>query len=71
MSASTSRRYPPELRERAVRMVAEVCASHPGESPILSPPGLEPVVVFWIQLISQATGVWVCLHAAAYSAWVR
>jgi hypothetical protein len=29
------------------------------------------VVVFWIQLISQATGVWVCLQAAAYSAGVR
>jgi hypothetical protein len=24
-----------------------------------------------IQLISQATGVWVCLHPAAYSAGVR
>jgi hypothetical protein len=43
-----------------------------GESPILSPPGFRVrVVVFWIQLISQATGVWVCLQAAAYSAGVR
>src|SRR5271156_579226 len=31
MSASTSRRYPPELRERAVRMVAEVRAGHDTE----------------------------------------
>jgi transposase len=31
MSGSTSRRYPPELRERAVRMVAEVRASHETE----------------------------------------
>lgn len=31
MSGSTSRRYPAELRERAVRMVAEVRASHDTE----------------------------------------
>ena len=31
MPGSTSRRYPPELRERAVRMVAEVRASHATE----------------------------------------
>lgn len=28
MSGNTSRRYPPELRERAVRMVAEIRADH-------------------------------------------
>src|SRR6476619_145279 len=31
MPGSTSRRYPPDLRERAVRMVAEVRASHATE----------------------------------------
>jgi transposase len=31
MSGSASRRYPPELRERAVRMVAEVRAEHESE----------------------------------------
>ena len=31
MSGSASRRYPPELRERAVRMVAEVRADHESE----------------------------------------
>ena len=44
------------------------------ESPLLSPPGfrvgLEWVCLIRIQLISQATVVWVCLHAAAYSAGV-
>ena len=31
MSASTSRRYPVELRERAVRMVGEIRADHESE----------------------------------------
>lgn len=31
MSGSVSRRYPPELRERAVRMVAEIRADHESE----------------------------------------
>ena len=31
MSGSTSRRYPPELRERAVRMVTEVADQHESE----------------------------------------
>ena len=31
MAGSTSRRYPPELRERAVRMFAEVRAAHETE----------------------------------------
>ena len=31
MSANSSRRYPPELRERAVRMVAEVRGQHDTE----------------------------------------
>ncbi|WP_373279269.1 IS3 family transposase [Skermania piniformis] len=31
MSGSTSRRYPPELRDRAVRMVAEIRAGHESE----------------------------------------
>ena len=31
MSASTSRRYPAELRERAVRMVAEIRSDHESE----------------------------------------
>lgn len=31
MSGNTSRRYPPELRERAVRMVAEVRDQHESE----------------------------------------
>ena len=31
MSGSSSRRYPPELRERAVRMVAEVSGQHDTE----------------------------------------
>ena len=31
MSANSSRRYPPELRERAVRMVAEVSGQHETE----------------------------------------
>jgi transposase len=31
MSANSSRRYPPELRERAVRMVAEIREQHETE----------------------------------------
>ena len=31
MPGSTSRRYPPELKERAVRMVAEIRADHESE----------------------------------------
>lgn len=31
MSGSTSRRYPPELKARAVRMVAEIRADHDSE----------------------------------------
>ena len=31
MPGSTSRRYPPELRERAVRMVAEISDQHASE----------------------------------------
>ena len=31
MAGSTSRRYPPELRERAVRMVAEISDQHDSE----------------------------------------
>ena len=31
MAASTSKRYPPELRERAVRMVAEIAGDHESE----------------------------------------
>ena len=31
MSGSVSRRYPPELRERAVRMVAEIRVDHESE----------------------------------------
>ena len=31
MSANSSRRYPPELRERAVRMVAEIRSQHDPE----------------------------------------
>jgi transposase len=31
MSGSVSRKYPPELRERAVRMVAEIRAEHESE----------------------------------------
>jgi transposase len=31
MSSSTSRKYPPELRERAVRMVAEIRGEHESE----------------------------------------
>lgn len=31
MAGSTSRRYPPELRERAVRMVAEIRDQHESE----------------------------------------
>ncbi len=31
MSGNTSRRYPPELRQRAVRMVAEIRAEHESE----------------------------------------
>lgn len=31
MSGNTSRRYPPELRGRAVRMVGEVCGQHESE----------------------------------------
>jgi transposase len=31
MSGSASRRYPPELRERAVRMVAEIRGDHDSE----------------------------------------
>jgi hypothetical protein len=43
-----------------------------GESPLLSPPGSRAgLLLIWIQLISQATGWWVCLHRAAYSAGVR
>ncbi|MEJ6802185.1 hypothetical protein VJK91_11970 [Mycobacterium tuberculosis variant bovis BCG] len=32
MSGGSSRRYPPELRERAVRMVAEIRVNRPGMS---------------------------------------
>lgn len=31
MAASTTKRYPPELRERAVRMVAEIAGNHESE----------------------------------------
>ena len=31
MSGGSSRRYPPELRERAVRMVAEISDQHASE----------------------------------------
>ncbi|CMQ30802.1 transposase [Mycobacterium tuberculosis] len=31
MSGGSSRRYPPELRERAVRMVAEIRGQHDSE----------------------------------------
>ncbi len=31
MAGSTSKRYPPELRERAVRMVAEIAGDHESE----------------------------------------
>ena len=31
MSGNVSRRYPPELRERAVRMVAEIRGDHESE----------------------------------------
>ena len=31
MPGNTTRRYPPELRERAVRMVAEIRPEHPSE----------------------------------------
>jgi hypothetical protein len=31
MSGGSSRRYPPELRERAVRMVAEISGQHGSE----------------------------------------
>ena len=31
MSGGSSRRYPPELRERAVRMVAEISGQHDSE----------------------------------------
>jgi transposase-like protein len=31
MSGGSSRRYPPELRERAVRMVAEISDQHDSE----------------------------------------
>ena len=31
MAGSTSKRYPPELRERAVRMVAEIDGNHESE----------------------------------------
>lgn len=31
MSGGSSRRYPPELRERAVRMVAEISDQHESE----------------------------------------
>ena len=31
MSGNSSRRYPPELRERAVRMVAEISDQHESE----------------------------------------
>ncbi len=33
MSSATNKRYPPELRERAVRMVAEVQHEYPHEYP--------------------------------------
>jgi hypothetical protein len=42
-----------------------------GESPILSPPGFRVGLLIRIQLISQVTGWWVCLHRAAYSPGVR
>ena len=35
MSGNVSRRYPPELRERAVRMVAEVLPNYPSEWPAM------------------------------------
>lgn len=37
MSGSTSKRYPAELRERAVRMVAEVRPDHPSEWAAIGP----------------------------------
>lgn len=39
-----------------------------GESPILGPPVFRVGLLFQIRLISQATGLPVCLHRASYSA---
>ena len=36
MSGGSSRRYPPELRERAVRMVAEISDPHDSKWPAIS-----------------------------------
>jgi transposase len=36
MAGSTSRRYPPELRERAVRIVAEIAGDHESEGAAMS-----------------------------------
>jgi len=40
----------------------------PGRVPLLSPQVLESVGVSGIQSVGETTGVWVALHAAAYSA---
>ena len=44
MSGGSSRRYPPELRERAVRMVAEISDQHDSE---------------WAAISELATAEWV------------
>ncbi len=56
MSGGSSRRYPPELRERAVRMVAEIRGQHDSDKTELIKPG-KP----WrsIEDVELATARWV------------
>ncbi|WP_152630558.1 transposase, partial [Mycobacterium tuberculosis] len=55
MSGGSSRRYPPELRERAVRMVAEIRGQHDSE---------------WAAISEVARLLGVC-RAGTLRKWVR
>jgi len=64
MSGGSSRRYPPELRERAVRMVAEISEQHDSEWAAISEVarllgvGCAETVRKWVRQAPVDTGAW-------------
>ena len=62
MSGGSSRRYPPELRERAVRMVAEISDQHASEWAAISEVarllgvGCAETVRKWVRQAAQVDG---------------
>jgi transposase len=63
MSGGSSRRYPPELRERAVRMVAEISEQHGSEWAIsevarLLGVGTAETVRTWVRQAQVDAGSW-------------